>query len=181
MWITEDAFAPSIIFVMIGLGLAFAAHSNQKPRLYVAAGFMAILCGLTYYIEHIVVTDREKVEDAIYKLADSFQRNDRAGMLSNFPPVDIDLQNLANTAMDMVDIEDDYRITDMDVDVSADSTLAKSTFRVNATASVYGVSSEARTRWELNWRKDGGKWRIVEVKRLEPLSGREMGPLQLGK
>ena len=180
MWFTEDAWAPIIILIMIGMGLAFAANSQQKPRLYVAAGFMVILCGLTYFIENIVVTEAEKIEKSIHDLAEAFHENDRGSTLNYFSPQDLELQNLANTALDKVDIQDDYRITDLQIQTSADNTLAQSHFRVNVTATVMGFSGEFRqpTRWILKWRKESDKWRITEVERLEPLGGNKMQPLQ---
>jgi len=181
MWFTEDAWPPIILFIMIGLALAFVAHSQQKPRLYVAAIFMGILCGMTFFIEQSVVTEREKIEASIYDLARAFQENDQAGTLNHFSPQNIDLQNLVNRALELVDIEDDYRITDLDIETSADNTLARSHFRVNVTASVLGIASDVRqpTRWNLEWRKEDDKWRIVEVHRLDPISGAEMGALQI--
>lgn len=179
MWFTEDPWPPIILFVMIGIALAFVAHSQQKPRLFVAAIFMGILCGMTYFIDQAVVTEGEKIESAIYDLARAFHENDRAGTLNYFSPQNPDLQLLANGALDLVDIEDDYRITDLDIETSADNTLARSHLRVNVTARVLGVTSPARTRWNLEWRKEDGKWRIVEVHRLDPISGAEMGHLQI--
>lgn len=179
MWFTEDAWAPIIIFIMIGGALAFVAHSQQKPRLFVAAAFMGILAGMTYFIERAIVTEREKIEASIDDLARAFHENDRTGTLNYISPQNVEAQNLANRALNTVDIEDDYRITDMKIEISAENTLAQSHFRVNVTATAFGVTSPAKTRWKLLWRKEGGKWKITEVKRLDPITGAELPPLQI--
>lgn len=180
MWFTEDAWGPIIIFIMIGMGLAFVANSQQKPRLYAAAGFMVILCGLTYFIERSVVTDGEQIENAIYDLAKDFQEKNSAGVLDYISPQQRELQVAVTAALNLVTIEDDYRITDVDVDVSADNTLAMSHFRANVTATVIGFASKARrpTRWNVKWRKEGEKWRIVEVHQLDPVNGSEISVWQ---
>jgi hypothetical protein len=176
MWFTEDAWPPIILFVMIGLVLAFIAHSQQRPRLYVAAVFMGILCGMTYFIEKSVVTEREKIEDSIYDLARAFQENDQAGTLNYISPQNAKLQLMVIGALAAVDIDDDYRITDLSIQTSADDTLAQSHFRANVTATVLGRVDHVRqpTRWKVMWRKEDGKWRITEVHQLDPINGQEL-------
>lgn len=175
MWFTEDAWPPIILLVMIGIGLAFVAQSQQKPRLFVASAFMGILAGMTYFMERAIVTEREKIEFAIHDMARAFQEKDMAGTLNYISPQQTELQIAVTAALSAVTIEDDYRITDVDIETSADNTLAKSHFRANVTVSVIGFLSKSRqpTRWNLDWRKEGDKWRIVEVHQLDPISGQE--------
>jgi hypothetical protein len=30
------------------------------------------------------------------------------------------------------------------------------------------------SRWDLTWQKQGGDWRIIEIQRLDPISGERM-------
>jgi len=177
MWFTEDPLPPIMLFVIIGAALAFVAHSQQKPRLYVAAIFMGILCGLTFFIDRAVVTEREKIEASIYDLARAFQQKDVAGTLNYFSPQNVKLQLMVTGALALVEIDDDYRITDVSVKTSADNTLAESHFRANVTATVpaQGVNHVRHpTRWRVEWRKEDGKWRIIEVHQLDLYSEREI-------
>jgi hypothetical protein len=127
-------------------------------------------------VERAIVTEREKIEFAIYDLARAFQAKDTAGTLNYISPSQLDLQIAVTAALNLVTIEDDYRITDVDVETSADHTLAKSHFRANVTVSIIGFLSKSRqpTRWNVDWRKEDGKWRIVEVHQLDPITGKEI-------
>ncbi len=179
MWFTEDAWSPMFLFGALGVILAFVAIAQQKMKLMFVAILLGISCGAIYVIEQKIVTDAEKVELKIYDLAADFQRNDLPAVLSHFSTQNKTLVGIATAAASMVDIDEDYRITDLSVKTKAENTLAESHFRANVTATVVGYGNVGRqpTRWKVNWRKEAGEWKITEVMRLSVLGDEEMGIL----
>jgi len=179
MWFTEDAWSPIFLFGAVGLVLAFVAIAQQKMKLMFVAIAFGLSCGAIYVIEQRIVTDAEQVELQIYDLAADFQRSDLPAVLSHFSPQNKTLTGVATAAVAMVDIDEDYRITDLWVKTKAENTLAESHFRPNVTANVVGFGNVGRqpTRWKVDWRKEAGEWKIVEVTRLQVIGDEEMGIL----
>ncbi|MBD3674297.1 MAG: hypothetical protein HUJ26_12300 [Planctomycetaceae bacterium] len=179
MWFTEDAWSPIFLFGGLGVIVAFVAIAQQKMKLMIVALLLGISCGAIYAIEQRIVTDAEQVELQIYELADDFQRDDLPAVLSHFSTQNKTLLGVATAAVSMADIEEDYRITDLWVKTKAENTLAESHFRANVTATVVGFGNVGRqpTRWKVDWRKEAGEWKIIEVTRLSVIGDDEMGIL----
>lgn len=179
MWFSEDAWSPIFLIGSVGVVLAFVSIAQQKMKLMAVAVLLAIACGAIYYIEQQIVTDGEKIEMQIHELAADFQRNDFEAVAAHFSPQSKTLQNVAMAAVTMVDIDDDYRITDLQVKTTAENTLAEAHFRANVTATVVGYGNVGRqpTRWKVNWQKVADEWKIIDVTRLQVIGDQEMGIL----
>jgi len=179
MWFTEDAWTPMFLFGSLGVILAFVAIATQKIKYMALAAILAVVCGAIYIIAQRIVTDAELIEQEIYNLAADFQRNDLPAVISYFSPQEKGLIATATAAVAMVDIAEDYRITDLQVTTKAENSLAESHFRANVTATVTGYGNVGRqpTRWNVSWQKVAGEWKIIEVKRLSVIGDEEMGIL----
>jgi hypothetical protein len=169
MWFTENPWPPIIIVGSLGVVFGMTGMSRQQAKLYLLAGVCFAACVAIWVIERQIVTEGEKLEQRIHELADAFQRNELEQTLSHFSQSNPKLLATVAMAVASVDIEPDYRITDYEVSLKADDTLATTHFRVNVTANVVGHGHVGRqpTRWLVDWRIEGGEWKIVEVSRLK--------------
>ncbi|HSG71664.1 MAG TPA: hypothetical protein VLA12_14680 [Planctomycetaceae bacterium] len=169
MWFTENAWPPIIFLAAAGLVLGMIGMSRQQTRYYGFAGLCFTLCLVVWIVEQQVVTEGEKIERRIYDLVAAFQQNDIERTLSYFSKSNLSLLATVGAAIAGVDIDDDYRITDYEVTLKADQTLATTHFRVNATANValHGDVGRQPTRWLVDWRIERGEWMITEVHRLK--------------
>ena len=88
-----------------------------------------------------------------------------------------EVRDLALQALDLVDIQEDIRISDVRTTLSNNNSRAVMHFRASATVSVgaYGNVGRQPTRWELTWQREKGEWKVIRATRLNFLTGE---PLQ---
>ncbi len=172
MWFTETPWPPIMIFSAIAAGLAAALVTTQQGRY--AVGIVALLVAslVTFLVEQHIVTESERVEQAVYDVAEAFQQRDEQRTLSAFSQRAPELQVLAMIALRVVEVRDDLRITDLSVELKNEQTRAFSHFRANGTFHAPGFGDVREpTRWDVGWQKEGGEWRIISVEQLHPVTG----------
>lgn len=175
-WFTETAWPPIMILATVaGAGVAMF-FTTQRVKYLVALAPLLVLGPIIYIYEQRIVTDREQVEDAVYAVTAAFERQDRTDMLEYIGAQEIVLQNIAAWAMDHVQPDGPLNVTDVSVRMHNNNTRADSHFRVNGPISVLGMGKVGHraSRWELTWQKEGGNWRIINIERLDPISGERM-------
>lgn len=178
MWFTEDPWPPMFI---CGLGallaVAFWSASKRAVHLLLALGLLA-LGGIIYVAEQMILTPAEQVEALVAQLCNDFQRNDPA-TLDHFSDSAPELKLMAQAAMALVEIHD-LRLTDMHTRLTNNNTRAICHFRANAGLSVrgFGEVGHQPARFELTWAKEPAGWKIVAVKRLNPIRDEEMPLLE---
>jgi len=151
--------------------------ANALPK-YLKGAVLAMFAAAVIFIaEGMIVTDAERVEAAIYDLAEAFQRQDVDRTLSHISEQAPEERALVSRAIGMVQIEDDLRITDVNVELIADDSRARSTFRANATAQYAGHRDRARTRWLFTWQREEDDWRVIRIERLNVLDDRTIDPM----
>jgi ketosteroid isomerase-like protein len=187
MWFTETPWPPIMVFSAIAAGLAAAFVSTQQGRYLVGIVAMLVASLATYLVEGNVVTESERVEQAVYDVAEAFQQGDVDRTLSFFStrstiphleaaaPLQFSLRDVARYALQIVEVRGDLRITDVSVEMK--SGRATSHFRANGQFAVreYGDVGHQPTRWDVVWQKEGTDWKIVKVERLDPITGDTMG------
>ena len=173
MWFTETPWPPILILAVIAAGFGAAFISTQRARLILPILVLAVLAIGIYVIEEQIVTERERVETSIHEVAAAFERQDMNGTLAYFSEQALLLRAIAANAVLGVQVQDDLRITDVSVELSNSESRAKSHFRANGSFSVMGFGDVGHqpTRWNVDWQKEGGEWRIVNVQRLDPING----------
>ena len=89
------------------------------------------------------------------------------------------LRETAADGLKMVTLTKDFHIKDLEVTVRADGQTADAHLRANGTLKVnHGdMISRVFTRWQTVWKHIGTEWKLLEVKRLDPVNGQEMGIL----
>lgn len=186
MWLTETAWPLILIFSILGV-LCLAGWQAQGRKLYfVGLLVMVLLAGATYWTEAVIVTETERVEQAVYGLVATFQEESQLYGATSLPSADTplrtlefistnaaDIQNMARGAMLMVSVGDDMRLTDLQIDMRSNNSRAITHFRVNATVdiSAFGISQRQPSRWEVTWQREGGEWKVIRVDRLNVVTG----------
>jgi hypothetical protein len=71
-----------------------------------------------------------------------------------------------------VQVQDDLRITALEVTLEPGGKQARSHFRANGTVTwTKTLTHTGPTRWNLTWQKAGETWKVIQVERLDPIKG----------
>lgn len=179
MWFTEDPWPPMLILGLLGLvGLGSWLSSRRVLHLGLAIVAVVMAAGV-YGLEQVIVTPAEEVELLVAQLCDQFQRKDPQ-TLTHFSAQAPELVLMCRTAMAMVDVDNDLRLTDFQTKVTNAGSRAVCHFRANATLNVTGYGKVGRqpARFELTWIKEGDAWKISKVRRLHPIKDEELSVLE---
>ena len=190
MWFTETAWPP-IIFLCVIAVLLFLGWMSQRRIGYLAGVCLCLgLCGIVWLVEERIVTEREQVEQRLLDFTKTFQRESLQRGLANFvlggPEPETfafisatakEVRGLAQQALDLVDVQDDVRISDVHTTLTNNQSRAVTQFRASATvnATTFGNVGRQPTRWELIWQRENGVWKVVHATRLNFISGDPLG------
>jgi len=186
MWFTETAWPPIIMLGVVGV-LLFLGWISQRRSGYLVGVFVCLgLCGVVWFVEQQIITEREIVETRLYDFATTVQRESLqrgvANLILGGPEPETfkfisatanDVREFARQALAMVDIQEDVRISDVRTNLTNNQSRATTQFRATATVSVtaYGNVGRQPTRWELTWQRENGIWKVTRVTRLNFMSG----------
>ena len=152
--------------------------SNRRGLHLVLAGVFALICCSLYFVERAIVTEGERLQQRVRLLCEDFRKKD-ARTLNYFSKSRPDLMVLVQTAMAMVTIQSDFRLSDFQTTLTNENSRATVHFRANATIGVQGIGDVGYqpARLILAFQKEGGEWKIVDIERLNPINGKKMSPL----
>ncbi len=177
-WITENAWPLIIALGTIGVmaGLMF----DQKGRMMAVGCFAA--AALVWWIEGAVVTEAEVVEAGLQTMLEAFQRQDEAAVHRQISDDAPNLKSIASEGLSKVRLSDSFHMKDVRITLTDDQQTAVAHLRANGRATMKGSGYDqtVSTRWETTWKKQAGAWKLVGVKRLDVVSGEEMGILDPG-
>lgn len=177
MWFTETAIPPIAICSVIAVILFIQWYLKRQSKYLVGMALALVMMVGSYLIELSIITPRERVEADLYGLANAFQNKQVDATMDYISPRAVPLQMLVMLALNTVTIDGELRITDVQTEMLADNSLAKTHFRANGAATYKGISGRSPTRWELTWQKMGDAWKVTEARRLNPITGEELQPL----
>ncbi len=176
-YFSENSFLTILVGIsVIGLSATFAVIL-KRPRLYYL-GFSAliIMIGLVIF-ERAVKTDREVIEDSIFRMADCIRRNDVDGLLefvskeheSNYRRIKREMPDyrfqtcqISGRNSPVIDDTTDPKTAKIDflVFVNVDATLR------------YGYVGNALRGVTLTYQKESdGVWRVIDYEHYDPRSG----------
>ncbi len=180
IWFAENPWPTVVVCVVLGSIFLGMGLQGKTKRNWGIGLVLFLAAGLVYYIESVIVTPSEEVEKAVYDTVQACIEGDVDTVLEHVSVNNLLLRGIVRTGLALVDIQDDMHVTDLSVTMLANDTRAKSHFRVNGTVNVNSLNhhGHATTRWNVTWQKEGGKWKIIEVDRLNPLTGESMGILK---
>lgn len=190
MWFTETPWPPIVGLCVIGV-LLFLGWLSQRKTVFLAwVALCVALCGIVFVAEQQIVTPRERVELRLLEFAAAFQRDSmQQGVVNalipgpapaclSFISASADTtRQLAQYALNFVDLPEPARISDVRTTMSNNDSRAITHFRASATVRAGGYADGVHhpSRWELTWQREQGDWKIVRVTRLHFMTGE---PLQ---
>jgi len=177
MWFIDNPWPPLILFVC-GAVVMFAVWTSTKRNYILVGSFLLLaLGGGTFLLDQLVETEEERVEALVYEMADNFRQLDVEGTLAFFSPQAEQYRKYVRRGGEMILEIPKLRITDVEVELLAGETRARSHFRANGLFSIKGMTEHRfSSRWELTWQLEAGEWKIIDLKRLDPINGREISP-----
>lgn len=174
MWLTETAWPPAILLIILAVGCGFIGFRRGGRSWFVAVILLALAIPIAFVIERSIVTPGEEIERLVYDLRDAVVAGDIEATLAFFSPQAVAERTAIRTGMSLGKVKPDVDVSDLQVKVTADST-ATSHFRANGTFAYQTpvLSGERRisTRWRLSWRREAGQWKVYGIDRLNPITG----------
>jgi len=179
MWFTEDPWPPMLICGVAALiGLGFWSSSKRVLPLGFSAFFL-IAAGVIYLVERTIVTPAEHVQDLLVQLVDEFKQRDPK-TLDHFSASAPGWRAICERAMNDFTVEDDLALSDFHTKMTNEETRAVVSFRAKGTVSAPSytiVKTYFAARFEVTWEKEGGDWKVVDVKRFSPVKDSEELPI----
>lgn len=174
MWFTETAWPPAILIAAVAACCLFVGLLRARRSWLIAAVVIALLIPAAFIIERMIVTPGEEIERLVIELRNAVVARDVEATLAFLSP-QADLERAAiRTGMALGHIKPDVEITDLHVNVTANST-AVSHFRANGTfvldTPLVAGERHVASRWELMWRREAGAWKVYGIDRLHPVTG----------
>ncbi|MBC8116786.1 MAG: hypothetical protein H7062_20515 [Candidatus Saccharimonas sp.] len=176
MWFTENAWPPMLIAGLAAL-VCLALWNSNRRRLHLVAAFVCLLlCAGFYFLERAIVTEGERLQQIVVSLCDDFRNKRVAETVNYFSDAAPELKVFVQGAMVMVTVHDDLRLTDFSTNLTNQNSRGTVHFRANATLThiIQGNVGHFPARFVLTFRREKGEWKIIEVERLNPLTGERM-------
>jgi hypothetical protein len=138
-----------------------------------------VLAGGVLVFERSIVTPREQIQQHILDMAQAFQDRREEQVLDYVSLQAEHLRNQVRLGFATVEEVENLRITDTSVTMLAADSRARLHFRANGTFRVrgYGDIGHKPTRWQMTWQQEGGLWKIIDVQRLNVMTGEPIGLL----
>ena len=174
-WFTEN---PWPLLLMLCGAAAVALISGAPKGRSISIVSLLAAAGL-YLIESAIVTPGEEVESQLQTMLEAFRDRNQGAIDRCIADESAGLRETAAQGLQKVTLTNDFHIKDLEVIVRPDGQTADAHLRANGTLKVIQGDMIARvfTRWQTVWKQVGNEWKLVEVKRLDPVNGQEMGVL----
>ncbi|HWL09526.1 MAG TPA: hypothetical protein VNQ76_14045 [Planctomicrobium sp.] len=175
MWPSES---PWIILIISLVGVIISIQV-WMTRQHWGALAVAIVClflaagGVIY--DQVVVTPREMIGKEILAMTSAFQKRDLDKTLSYISDSAWDVKLLAAEGYNQVELHNDMRVSDIQVEMLAQGQRARAQFRVNTTATYkQGGAGRLATMWESKWQQETDGWKMIEIVALDPLNSQQL-------
>ncbi len=171
MWFAETPWPP-IFLCLVGIaGIFLIWKQNQKKEYLFVMGGLAIACIGIFTMEMAIVTEKERIEQHIHDMVWAFQKQEEEKCKSYLSQQAVPERGKIELALRTVRVHDDLRITDVDIELTNEDSIALSIFRANATVSykMGGAQSGGHhpSRWLFTWRLEAGEWKVTKIEQLE--------------
>ncbi|SFJ55332.1 hypothetical protein [Planctomicrobium piriforme] len=179
MWPSENPWPAVVVCLIAAVALSIAWSQQRRIWLLLAALGALLLGGGAIALDRAVTTPAEIVAENVYGITQAFHDRDLERTRSYISNSAWDVHLLAAEGYNLVQVQDDMRVTDVQVEMLAQNTRARSRFRVNATVNFAGGSSRVATMWEAKWQPEKDGWKMIEIIALDPITKEQQGYLEV--
>lgn len=175
---TENPWPAAIALICVAI-VCFGQFGSRRKLASLIGGVLCLmLAGGCFVLDNLVLTPREQIIKNIYDVSAAVQRQDVKTVLSYFSP-QANERDVVRTTLEKVKVGDDLRISDVSVTFKSAESVAIAHFRANASitvnlAGITGGVGYHPTRWEFDWQREAGEWKIINIHRLHPINGKEI-------
>ena len=180
-WFTEEPWYPLLGCVLALLALGGLWRTTPNPVYLKAMAGVVFAAVVVIVVERAIVTEAERIDEGVRDMVAAFRRQDVDRTLSHISAAATAARALVSNAIGIVDIHDDLRITVIQVNVADGRERATARFRVNGTAEARGTSRHVSTRWELNFEREGGRWKVTRIQRMRLTKDEFIDPLNMSE
>ncbi|MBL4886672.1 MAG: hypothetical protein JKY95_19375 [Planctomycetaceae bacterium] len=180
IWFADNPWPTVLFCVCLGSIFFGMGFQGKLKRNWGVSVLLFCAAGLVIYLESVIITPAEEVEIAVQETVQACIDGDVDRVVDHISANNIILRGVVRAGLSLADIGEDMHVTDMQVSMLADDSRAKSHFRVNGSISINSLQHQghAATRWNLTWQQEGEKWKIIDVERLNPITGDTMDILR---
>ncbi len=178
-WFVDDIFPLLWFLAFAEVLLLIGAVGTQRGRYVIAMLLVGLCLPLLLGLDWFLITERERVADIVYDLAEAVEKEDVAGIARYLAPDchygrfdRAGILALAQRSFDRYEVER-VRIRRLEVSVSEGSRLAVADFfAIGVARDQTGSSGWQPTRWRLAFREIvPDHWMVTAVVRLPELPG----------
>lgn len=176
MWFAESAWPTIIVLAVISAVGISVWMQNQRRDLLLGIAVCIVLMPLVWWVEQLIITPRERVEQDILGITRAFQQKEQEQTLGYISARSDLLRATVAGAMNVVNVGSDMHVSDIEVMLTNENSRAVSRVRVNATinSSLTGGGQHYPSRWEAYWQQEGGQWKMVDIVELDVVTGKEL-------
>ncbi len=159
-YLTDNPY-PAIV-VLAGLAIcAFVAGNSSLRKLGV---ILAILAGLVYFVEDMIVSPREEVEIVANEVLKAFQQEDLTAVSSHISRQSPDLNDIARRGLELVRLENSFHVKSVEL-VSETSDEIVTRIRANGRITVrsQSVTQHVPEFWETTWIRESDSWKLSKA------------------
>lgn len=174
-WITEN---PWPLIIPLVSAAVIAVLMMERRGTLTAVGLLAAAL-LIFVVEDYIVTPGETVEKELHRMLDAFKAEDIRQVHLQISDDAPKLRETASRGIEMIRLHSGFHLKDVQITVQPGGNQAVAHLRANGRATLLKSSydQQVATRWETTWTKHGDDWKLSEVKRLDVISGDEIGIL----
>jgi len=169
-WLVENPWPAVIVGLAVQAGLAVLLVRSGRVVVLAAMAAAAALTAALVLLELGVVTEREKIEEALFGAAAAVESNDLPALLAHVSPSAGELRAMAEATLAEVRMTEARITGDLEISVN-ELTLpvsARATFIGRASGDVRrggAVHSSLVSRFDVKLAREGDRWLIQQVER----------------
>ena len=174
-WIAEN---PWPLIIPLVSAAVIAVLIMERRGALTAAGLLSAAM-LVFVAESYIVTPGETVEKELHRMLDAFKADDVSFVHSQISDDAPKLRETASRAIEMIRLHSGFHLKDIQIAVQPGGNQAVAHLRANGRATLRKntFDQQVATRWQTTWTKHDDIWKLSEVKRLDVISGDEIGIL----
>ena len=177
MSLIDVLFPLAVALGLLAVGLAVWSVVSGRGKLLAIAAACLLLGAAAFAADRFIVTTAERVEALTVEVANAVVAGDVEAALGYFSPTASAERATVRFGLGLITIDPDLRLSDWETTLSGGETRAVVHVRANGTVRNprMGFERHVATRWRLTWRVEAGEWKIVQARRLDPITGQPQG------